>query len=68
VNLTGATWRKSSFSGNNGGQCVEIAAVSDLSAGHERMIVVRDSKDPHGPLLALTREDWQSFTAGLRGR
>ncbi|HEX4061515.1 MAG TPA: DUF397 domain-containing protein [Streptosporangiaceae bacterium] len=56
MDLTRATWRKSTFSGNNGGQCVEIATVT----GH--VVVVRDSKNPHGPVLALTPEGWQGFT------
>lgn len=37
------TWRKSSFSGSNGGSCVEVA--NSLGA-------VRDSKNPAGPVLA----------------
>ncbi|MBP2320884.1 hypothetical protein JOF56_001269 [Kibdelosporangium banguiense] len=37
--LTGATWRKSSFSGPNGGECVEVAVTPEL-------IGIRDSKDP----------------------
>jgi hypothetical protein len=36
------TWRKSSFSGSNGGNCVEVA--STLGA-------LRDSKNPSGPVL-----------------
>ena len=42
------TWRKSSYSGNNGGQCVEVGDAA-------RVIAVRDSKDPHGPVLAFAR-------------
>jgi hypothetical protein len=41
-------WRKSSHSGANGGDCVEIA---DL----DRSIEVRDSKDPNGPHLTISR-------------
>jgi hypothetical protein len=59
VDLTRATWRKSSFSGNNGGQCIEIAAGS-------RLIAVRDSKDRSGPVLAFTPADWQTFTRRLK--
>ena len=49
------TWRKSSYSGNNGGQCVEVGNAA-------RMIAVRDSKDQAGPVLAFGRQDWQQFT------
>ena len=42
-------WRKGTQSGPNGGNCVEVAAVSGV-------IAVRDSKDPNGPVLLLTRK------------
>ncbi|WP_242909339.1 DUF397 domain-containing protein [Actinomadura terrae] len=51
------TWRKSSHSGGEGGQCVELASL-DSSVG------VRDSKDPQGPHLSVGRE----ALAGLLGR
>jgi hypothetical protein len=53
-------WRKSSYSGNGGSDCVE--------AGHNLggMIAVRDSKDPDGPRLAFAPADWQSFTASVK--
>jgi hypothetical protein len=49
------TWRKSSYSGNNGGQCVEVAACG--------RVFVRDSKDPHGAALEFAPEIWRKFTA-----
>ena len=42
-------WFKSSYS-SNGGNCVEVAA------NVPGVVPVRDSKDPHGPQLTLTRE------------
>jgi hypothetical protein len=48
-------WRKSSYSGNNGGQCVEVGAAV-------RLIAVRDSMNPQGPVLAFGPQDWQRFT------
>jgi hypothetical protein len=48
------TWRKSSYSGNNGGQCVEVAAPC--------RVLVRDSKNPHGTVLEFSRETWLKFT------
>lgn len=53
------TWRKSSRSGTNGGGCVEVATLPDS-------VMVRDSKDPHGPVLAMNPGEWQRFVAGLR--
>jgi hypothetical protein len=49
------TWRTSSYSGNNGGQCVEVG-----NAAHA--IAVRDSRDPRGPMLDFDPQDWQRFT------
>jgi hypothetical protein len=53
-NLDGLTWRKSSYSGSNGGNCIEVAATPDA-------VAVRDSKNPHGPVLAFDPQDWQRF-------
>ncbi|QKW32864.1 DUF397 domain-containing protein [Actinomadura sp. NAK00032] len=50
MDLSNATWRKASRSGENGGDCVELADVAGASA-----VAVRDSKDPDGPVLLLTR-------------
>ena len=52
-------WRKSSYSGN-GAECVEVAT------GRPGTVAVRDSKDPHGPVLIVSRDEWASFTARLR--
>jgi hypothetical protein len=60
MDLTGATWRKSSYSGNSGGNCVEVAV--NLPGA----VAVRDSKDPHGPVLTLTPAAWRSFTTALK--
>ncbi|MFC8584916.1 DUF397 domain-containing protein [Streptomyces sp. NPDC057217] len=58
--LTGARWRKSSYSGTNGGECVEIAD------GFPGAVPVRDSKNPAGPALVMGAEAWQAFVEGLR--
>jgi hypothetical protein len=59
MDLTGARWRKASRSGNNGGNCVEVAR--NLPG----VVAVRDSKDPHGAKLVFTPDEWQAFTAGV---
>jgi Domain of unknown function (DUF397) len=44
------------------------AARPDLNRGHRHAIVVRDSKNPHGPVLVLAPEDWQRFTCRVKVR
>jgi hypothetical protein len=62
MDLTRAAWRKSSYSGNNGGACVEIAATAAVMGESARVVAVRDSKDPDGTALAFTRDRWEAFT------
>jgi Domain of unknown function (DUF397) len=59
-NLTRADWRKASYSGDNGGDCVEVAR--NLPG----LVAVRDSKDPAGPALVFSRDDWAVFTAAIK--
>jgi hypothetical protein len=52
-------WRKSSHSGNNGGDCVEV--------GHQDTdVAVRDTKNREGAMLRFTPEAWQRFAARLK--
>jgi hypothetical protein len=55
ADLSGAQWRKSTRSGDNGGNCVEVA---DNVPG---LVAVRDSKDPTGPALAFSSDSWTAF-------
>jgi Domain of unknown function (DUF397) len=57
VDLSGADWRKSTLSGNNG--CVEVAFV-------DGRVAVRDSKDRGGPVLVFDPHEWAAFTAAVR--
>lgn len=66
MDLSDAAWRKSSYSGGNGGQCVEVATVTGCESGPAGMCAVRDSKDPGGPVLAFSPGQWRLFTAGVR--
>lgn len=52
------TWRKSTYSGSNGGDCVEVAA--------DQGVMVRDTTDRDGGTLAFTADAWQRFTDRLR--
>ena len=53
-------WRKASYSGTNGGGCVEMARCLP------RSVAVRDSKSPHGPVLTVESTAWQDFMADLK--
>lgn len=57
--LRAATWIKSSHSGANGGDCIEIAP------GFPETVPVRDSKNPDGPVLLVTRYAWSAFVSAL---
>jgi hypothetical protein len=57
--MDGLNWRKSSYSGNSGGNCTEVATISGA-------VLVRDSEDPCGPVLALKREAWDTFAAAVK--
>lgn len=57
--LTGATWRKSTYSGGEGGECVEVA-------GGLTAVPVRDSKDPEGPALVFSAAAWSAFIADIK--
>jgi hypothetical protein len=56
-----ATWRKSSRSNEGSDQtnCVEVAGLADR-------VAMRDSKDPAGPVLAVTRAEWRAFLSDIR--
>ncbi|MCK8434341.1 DUF397 domain-containing protein [Streptomyces sp. D2-8] len=58
---TPLTWIKSSYSGNDGPDCVEIAIAHPT-------IHIRDSKDKDGARLAFTAEVWADFLELAAGR
>ena len=66
MDLTGAPWRKSSYSSGNGGACVEVAVVPGSKEGSDYVITMRDSKDPDGPVLTFTPDEWKAFTLGVQ--
>lgn len=60
VDLSRASWKKSSHSGGNGGNCVEVA--TNLPG----LVAVRDSKDPSGPALVFMPGEWKAFLGGVK--
>jgi hypothetical protein len=59
LDMRSAAWRKSSHSGTQATECVEIAQVNQV-------IAVRDSKDPQGPVLVLEPAQWHALRQHLR--
>ncbi|MFC4032851.1 DUF397 domain-containing protein [Streptomyces polygonati] len=68
-------WFKSSYSGSQGDNCIEVALSwhkSSYSSGSEgdcvevatcpEVVHVRDSKDKEGPQLAFSPQEWSAFT------
>jgi Domain of unknown function (DUF397) len=53
-------WRKSSYSGNGGSDCVEVARNLPGT------VLVRDSKDRNGPKLAVSSHAWSAFVLGIK--
>jgi hypothetical protein len=59
VNTTELAWFKSSYSTNEGGECLEIASAPTT-------IHIRDSKNLTGPTLAVTPTTWTAFLRTVR--
>ena len=66
MDLSGAAWRKSSYSGGNGGQCVEVAAITTHPDSPEPICAVRDSTNPDGPVLAFSPGQWRTFAGRVK--
>ncbi|MEQ8144054.1 DUF397 domain-containing protein [Streptomyces sp. OP7] len=60
--LRNLDWRRSSYSGSNGGECVEVALTGTA------VIPVRDSKNPTGPVVTVGAPAWRAFLGSLRRR
>lgn len=58
MDLSKANWRKSTRSSGNG-NCVEVAFL-------DQGIAVRDSKNPTGPALIFTADEWDAFVGGAK--
>ena len=76
-----AGWRKSTYSGSEGGSCVEVLLTGwrkstysndqagscvEVLDGYPTGVPVRDSKAPHGPALLIPPTGWSSFIAALK--
>lgn len=59
VDLSAAQWRRSSFSNESGGNCVEV------SPDFPGIVPVRDSKDPERAGLFFSGTTWRAFVSSL---
>lgn len=59
INRRTARWVKSSVSAGNGA-CVEVAK------GSEDEVLLRNSRDPDGPVHSFTKAEWVAFLAGVK--
>jgi hypothetical protein len=60
MQAVGIQWRKSTYSGNGGMDCVEAGSAAGA-------VLIRDTKDnERGPMLRVTLSDWRRFTATVR--
>ncbi|MFC4530315.1 DUF397 domain-containing protein [Sphaerisporangium dianthi] len=78
MGLDDVKWQKSSYTGNNGGNCVEVAhwqksSYTGSNGGNcvevgqlQRLIAVRDSKRPDGPKLFFAPGEWGAFLGGIK--
>ncbi|MGW0312347.1 DUF397 domain-containing protein [Streptomyces flavidovirens] len=55
------TWRASTYSSTNGGECVEVGE------GLVNTVPVRDSKNPHGPALLFEAPAFSAFVSAVKG-
>ncbi|MFE9386647.1 DUF397 domain-containing protein [Streptomyces sp. NPDC007025] len=60
LDLSAVSWRKSSYSNQDGGACVEVS--DDFAT----LVPVRDSKAPHGPVLTFPADGWSSFLSAVK--
>jgi Domain of unknown function (DUF397) len=58
MEITDMNWRKSSYSGGNGGSCIEVAS--------DGAVMVRDTTDRTGPMLQFTSDAWRRFAEQVK--
>ncbi|MEU4875067.1 DUF397 domain-containing protein [Streptomyces sp. NPDC021608] len=61
IDLSSVTWRKSSYSNTDGGNCLEVAD------GLPSLVPVRDSKAPRRAALLFTASAWAAFVGAVKG-
>ncbi|MFI1166479.1 DUF397 domain-containing protein [Streptomyces sp. NPDC020801] len=60
VDLSAVSWRRSSYSNQDGGACVEV------SGDFATTVPVRDSKNPNGPVIMFAAQGWSAFVSAVK--
>ena len=60
TDLPAVTWRKSRRSGPQGGNCVEVAQLTD------GQVAIRNSRHQAGPALVFSPDEWAAFVGGAK--
>jgi hypothetical protein len=55
----GPRWRKASYSGNGGGDCVEVGNAA-------RVVLVRDTVNRDGAVIEFTPDAWRMFATAIK--
>jgi hypothetical protein len=63
MDITGATWRTSSYTGSGGGNCIEVG-----NHAQGRRVLIRDTKDRRGSVLAFNPQSWRNFTTEIKAQ
>ncbi|GAB2484857.1 DUF397 domain-containing protein [Streptosporangium sandarakinum] len=62
-----AAWQQTTGSDTTGGQCMEVVrGTSSIEAQPDRLFLVRDSKDPDGPVLSFPPTGWNAFLSAIK--
>jgi hypothetical protein len=56
---TAGNWRTASYSGANGGECVEVASTDEA-------VMVRDTENRAGAMLSVPASAWRAFIAAMK--
>jgi hypothetical protein len=56
---TAGNWRTATYSGANGGECVEVASAADA-------VMVRDTKNRESGILSVPASAWRAFIADMK--
>jgi hypothetical protein len=59
MDLSNADWRKASRSTVQNDNCVEVAGIPNA-------VALRDSKDPNGPKIIISHNEFRHFASALK--